>query len=258
MDARGIGWTAWKLDGCTDSTCLFTDQNVPAGGNWTTADLNGHAPFVIERLQANNELLETADDADDISEPDDSGDGCEPIGMCADGDRMECSDGELVARDCSGCALLSCGESCCSYVSYFGAETYPDFLLRSDLVTGFSQSGSSAALTMSFDGPNQVGTIVFALDQAYTIDPYYMLLDLEAYGDGILAGEVTVSLEADGGEAGCQYPVYSAGGTTVYLDDLNPNCWGSFAPGDPASQINVRIDSLSAGSGELIVYSVGF
>jgi hypothetical protein len=50
MNERNIGWTAWKLDGCADSSCLFNSDSAPADGGWTDQWLNGHARFVVERL----------------------------------------------------------------------------------------------------------------------------------------------------------------------------------------------------------------
>jgi aryl-phospho-beta-D-glucosidase BglC (GH1 family) len=51
MDERNIGWAAWKLDGCDDSSCLFNSKDAPINGNWTDQWLNGHAQFVVERLK---------------------------------------------------------------------------------------------------------------------------------------------------------------------------------------------------------------
>ena len=50
MDERGVSWAAWKLDGCADSSCLFTSDDAPADGGWTDQWLNGHARFVVDRL----------------------------------------------------------------------------------------------------------------------------------------------------------------------------------------------------------------
>lgn len=49
MNERGISWAAWKLDDCTDLSCLFRAQ-APRNGGWTDEWLNGHAPFVRERM----------------------------------------------------------------------------------------------------------------------------------------------------------------------------------------------------------------
>jgi endoglucanase len=51
MNERSIGWAAWKLDGCGDSSCLFNSDNAPADGGWTDQWLNGHAQFVVDRLR---------------------------------------------------------------------------------------------------------------------------------------------------------------------------------------------------------------
>lgn len=51
MNQNGISWTAWKLDGCNDSSCYFVDRDVSPAGGWTESDLNGHAPFVIEKMR---------------------------------------------------------------------------------------------------------------------------------------------------------------------------------------------------------------
>jgi endoglucanase len=50
MNERGVGWAAWKLDGCADSSCLFNSDAAPADGGWTDEWLNGHAQFVVDRL----------------------------------------------------------------------------------------------------------------------------------------------------------------------------------------------------------------
>jgi aryl-phospho-beta-D-glucosidase BglC (GH1 family) len=50
MDQRNIGWAAWKLDGCTDSSCLFTSKSAPVTGGWTDQWLNGDASFVVQKL----------------------------------------------------------------------------------------------------------------------------------------------------------------------------------------------------------------
>lgn len=50
IDAHGLSWTAWKLDNCSDSSCYFT-TNAPVAGGWTDADLQGHGPFVRDRMR---------------------------------------------------------------------------------------------------------------------------------------------------------------------------------------------------------------
>ncbi|WP_169731974.1 cellulase family glycosylhydrolase [Glycomyces arizonensis] len=48
MSARGISWTAWKLDVGDDSTNLLS-AGAPVTGGWDNY-LHGHAPFVIANL----------------------------------------------------------------------------------------------------------------------------------------------------------------------------------------------------------------
>jgi aryl-phospho-beta-D-glucosidase BglC (GH1 family) len=51
MDERQISWAAWKLDDCPDLSCLFRPQ-APRIGGWTEDWLQGHGPFVRERMLA--------------------------------------------------------------------------------------------------------------------------------------------------------------------------------------------------------------
>jgi endoglucanase len=50
MNIRKISWAAWKLDGCTDSSCLL-QAGAPVDGGWTNQYLNGHGAFVRGRMQ---------------------------------------------------------------------------------------------------------------------------------------------------------------------------------------------------------------
>jgi endoglucanase len=49
MDATGMSWAAWKLDDCADLSCLFR-PSAPINGGWTDEWLNGHGPFVRDRM----------------------------------------------------------------------------------------------------------------------------------------------------------------------------------------------------------------
>jgi endoglucanase len=53
MNQLGLSWAAWKLDGCTDLSCMFTNRTVPRAGGWTADSgfLNGHATYVIQKMQ---------------------------------------------------------------------------------------------------------------------------------------------------------------------------------------------------------------
>lgn len=50
MKTNGISWAAWKLDDCADLSCYFKPR-TPTKGNWTDDQLNGHAPFVRDRMR---------------------------------------------------------------------------------------------------------------------------------------------------------------------------------------------------------------
>lgn len=50
MNIRKVSWAAWKLDGCTDSSCLL-QGGAPVDGGWTNQYLNGHGAFVRGRMQ---------------------------------------------------------------------------------------------------------------------------------------------------------------------------------------------------------------
>lgn len=50
MNIRNISWSAWKLDGCTDSSCLL-QGGAPVDGGWTNQYLQGHGLFVRGRMQ---------------------------------------------------------------------------------------------------------------------------------------------------------------------------------------------------------------
>jgi endoglucanase len=50
MNQNKISWTAWKLDDCTDLSCYFK-VGAPVDGGWTDDQLNGHGPFVRDRMK---------------------------------------------------------------------------------------------------------------------------------------------------------------------------------------------------------------
>ena len=50
LNQHDVSWTAWKLDGCEDSSCYFTPEGAPLEGGWTDDHLHGHAPFVRDRM----------------------------------------------------------------------------------------------------------------------------------------------------------------------------------------------------------------
>lgn len=56
LEQHRISWVAWKLDGCSDSTCFFADKGVPRSGPWPDEVLHGHAPLVVRHLRAAAEV----------------------------------------------------------------------------------------------------------------------------------------------------------------------------------------------------------
>lgn len=50
MEENKISWAAWRLDACTDISCLLK-PGAPYSGNWSEDDLNGHGPFVVANLK---------------------------------------------------------------------------------------------------------------------------------------------------------------------------------------------------------------
>ncbi len=49
LNEHAISWAAWKLDGCGDASCLFK-TGAPIQGPFDDSSLNGHGPFVRDRL----------------------------------------------------------------------------------------------------------------------------------------------------------------------------------------------------------------
>jgi endoglucanase len=52
MNTNKISWAAWKWDECVDKSCFFNPTaDVSTTGPWTDEMLNGHAPFVRDRMR---------------------------------------------------------------------------------------------------------------------------------------------------------------------------------------------------------------
>lgn len=246
MDDNYISWAAWKFDGCTDSSCFFVDRDVPVDGNWSESQLNGHAPFVIERMQR-------ANPPPDAPGPDPDPQ-CTPSGACADGDGLDCGEEGLVERDCAACELLSCGIDCCHSVGHFGAVSQPDFAVNMSLVSHYEASSNEATLEMDFSfGPTddqQVGVIGFKLNGTYEVDP--VVLEIAATS----TNPIEVSLEIDDGEAGCLYDTLEDDG--IFFPFSSVICWGGFDQYSLVEQINVRLVGHDSSSESMTVHAVSF
>lgn len=54
MNQKGISWAAWKWDKCTDLSCFFNGR-AGVNGGWSDDQLNGHGPFVRDRMREETE-----------------------------------------------------------------------------------------------------------------------------------------------------------------------------------------------------------
>ncbi|MGC4063728.1 MAG: glycoside hydrolase family 5 protein [Polyangiaceae bacterium] len=50
MNTNGVSWAAWKFDDCRDLSCFFK-PGTPVDGTFTADQLNGHGPFVRDRMR---------------------------------------------------------------------------------------------------------------------------------------------------------------------------------------------------------------
>ncbi len=60
MNKKGISWAAWKWDQCSDLSCFFNGR-APVSGGWPAEQLDGHGPFVRDRLREHTEGGAAAD-----------------------------------------------------------------------------------------------------------------------------------------------------------------------------------------------------
>jgi endoglucanase len=49
MTENRISWAAWRLQACSDISCILT-PGAAYSGEWTDDDLNGHGAFVVDSL----------------------------------------------------------------------------------------------------------------------------------------------------------------------------------------------------------------
>lgn len=246
LDTANISWAAWKLDGCTDSTCMFKDRNAPVSGGWTASMLNGHAPFVIEEM---------TNDPPDVGTGGTGGSGGSGGSGATGGTGGTGGSGGAGGSGGSGgatidltekpdaCALVSTCPSCCTTAGVFALdEADPPNDATAALVTAWSADASSAAASFSFTAANQVGSIFFKFE--YT--QYITALAVDTTGSGASS---EVALVKDNGATGC-----------VYVDDgvgwAQNGCWGT--PDYTFDQIEVRLRSFGAGDATLTVNDVAY
>jgi endoglucanase len=228
LDAANISWAAWKLDGCTDSTCMFRDQTVPTNGGWTASMLNGHAPYVIEEM------------TNDPPDPGSGGSG----GSGGDGGAGGSGGtGVDLTEKPAACALVSTCPSCCVTAGVFALDSYdPPNDATTAIVTNWSADASGAQATFAFRAANEVGAIFFRFSELQYITSL-----------GVLAGgsDTTreVALVKDGGASGC-----------IYIDNgsgwVQNGCWGT--PDYTFDQLEVRVRSYASGTATLTVSDIQY
>lgn len=240
MDANSISWAAWKFDNCTDATCFFTESTTTTSGNWSDAQINGlHPEFAIARMKTEP----TPVVVDPNPDPDPTG--CTPSGTCAAGNAMDCNaDGELVEADCAPCALLSCGTSCCDRVGVFGAYITAinyDFYSAPELVSSYSATSSSVALTADFDDSIPNWFQQFAVHTFKFVGTY----DVVDAGNLVVCADTNepdmLGFTFENGDNGCAVTLGLVS-TGCYSAQTLDTCWGAWeASGIGAwNQLNVR------------------
>jgi endoglucanase len=234
LDAANISWAAWKLDGCTDATCMFKDRTASPSGGWTTSVLNGHAPFVIQEMT--NDPPDTAGTG---------GTGGGTGGSSGTGGMAGGSGGTGGSTtdplNTEACALVSTCPSCCSSTGAFALDADSnDATAR--VLTAFSAAATSAEASFAFDGADQVGAIFFRFAEPEAITG----LAVDAY---YLGGSLEVALVEGSGASGCTY----VQATDLWVED---SCWGT--PSGSFDQLEVRVRSFGAAGATLEVYDVAF
>jgi endoglucanase len=229
LDTANISWAAWKLDGCTDSTCMFKDRTAPVTGGWTGSMLNGHAPLVIEEM---------TNDPPDTGTGGTSGSG--GTGGTGGTGGSGGSGVDLTEKP-AACDLVTTCASCCTTAGVFALDGYdPPNDITEAIVTSWSADASSAQASFVFTGSNQVGAVFFK----FSSPQYFTSLGVDYAASGA-AGEV--ALVKDNGATGC-----------VYIDDglgwIQNGCWGY--PDYTFDQIEVRARSLGSGTVTLTVREV--
>jgi aryl-phospho-beta-D-glucosidase BglC (GH1 family) len=71
MNRNGISWAAWKLDDCSEASCLLS-SGAPRAGGWDDY-LQGHGPYVVEKLTAPEWTPDLLGGGQDVAAAGDSG-----------------------------------------------------------------------------------------------------------------------------------------------------------------------------------------
>jgi endoglucanase len=237
MDQEYISWTAWKLDGCDDSTCMFKDRTAPVDGGWTSGMLNGHAPIVID------EMLNGPSDGGGSGSGGTSGSGGSPSGGSPSGGSGTGGGPSGIDLDekPEACGVITTCPSCCLTSAVFALDSKnPPNDRTLAYVTAWNGSASQASAEFDFQAYDEVGAILFKFSELQSI----VSLGVDASASG---GLLEVALVKDGGASGC-----------IYIEDslgwYENGCWGT--PDATFDQIEVRVRSLGGGPAALSVRQI--
>ena len=233
MDAENISWTAWKLDGCSDSSCMFKDRTAPVEGGWTSATLNGHAPLVIDEMKTG---LTGAGGSGSGGTTGTGGSGNPGTGGTP-------GSGIDLTEKPEACALVITCPSCCETAGVFALDNLPDPSNQTDAyTTAWNASSSQATASFDFPASGDIGAIFFKFSSLQSISA----LEVVASSSG---APTEVALVRDGGASGC-----------VYIEDAlgwyQNGCWGT--PDGLFDQLEVRVRSTSAGDAMLTVEEIHY
>lgn len=237
LDEAMISWAAWKFDGCTDSTCIFKNRDVPLSGGWTSAELNGHAPLVIDLMKNGP----TGSGGGNGSGGSGNTGGKSSTGGSGNSTGGKTGSGIDLGERPEACALVSTCPTCCVTAGVFALDGEdPPNDRTVEYTTAWSADASEASASFAFEASNEVGAIFFKFDELQVIDSL-----------GVAAGNsgapLEVALVKDGGASGCAYLEDSLGW-------LLSGCWGDYD--DTFDQIEVRVHSTSSGDASLVVTDV--
>ncbi|HET9955285.1 MAG TPA: glycoside hydrolase family 5 protein [Polyangiaceae bacterium] len=241
LDQHAISWAAWKMDGCTDSSCLFKNRDVPVDGGWTAQQLNGHAPLVIDEMKTGPESLAGTGGGG-------SGGSTSMGGASSGGTGGTAGGTTSFPPDPAGCELVTSCTDCCETTGVYGLDP-ASMDATGRLVKSFSVEGGQARATFQFSELDEVGGIFFKLTSPRSIES----IGLTAGGDG---DAFEVALVNGSGANGCLYDLSSAG-----LASEPYTCWENGAgpsAGEPVDQIEVRVRALQSGPASLVVQELEF
>ncbi len=243
LDTANISWTAWKLDGCTDSSCMFKDQTVPADGGWTSAQLNGHAPIVIDEMK--NGPGSGSGGAGGSGGASGQGGATARGGSTGAGGSTST---DPFPPNPAGCALVTSCTGCCATTGVYALD-WNSKDATSSYVTAFSASATSASADFEFLTFDEIGGIFFQLANPEEIGR----MGVSVTGSG---GSYEMALVSAGGANGCIYPIVGSS-----LSSVPDTCWGLGAGpyyGSPVEQIEVRLRSYGGGPATLTVVGLTY